>query len=61
MTFRLATFGDLRLVDLNGDPVSFPVKGLLLICYLLAADRNEVARGDAARLLWENEDRSIVG
>jgi DNA-binding SARP family transcriptional activator/tetratricopeptide (TPR) repeat protein len=59
MTFSLATFGDLRLVDFNGDPVSFPVKGLLLICYLLAADRNEVARGDAARLLWENEDRSI--
>jgi hypothetical protein len=27
MTFSLATFGDLRLVDLNGDPVSYPVKG----------------------------------
>ncbi|PZM16271.1 SARP family transcriptional regulator [Rhizobium tubonense] len=59
MTFRLATFGELRLVDTRGEPVGFPVKGLLLICYLLATNREDVSRGNAARMLWESEDHSI--
>ncbi len=58
MTFRLVTFGELRLLDAQGKPTGFPVKGLLTICYLLAAESDEISRGNVARLLWETEDHS---
>jgi DNA-binding SARP family transcriptional activator len=59
MTFRLATFGELRLVDLRGEAVSFPLKGLLVLAYLIATDRDDLPRGNAARMLWESDDHSI--
>lgn len=33
MTFRLEPFGALRLLNAAGEPVSFPEKGLLTLCY----------------------------
>jgi DNA-binding SARP family transcriptional activator len=59
MTFRLETFGELRLVDEKGEPVGFPLKGLLVLAYLTATGRSDLTRGNAARMLWESDDHSI--
>ncbi|MGR4844334.1 hypothetical protein ACIPSK_17195 [Rhizobium sp. LARHSG275] len=34
MKLRLESFSELRLIDPTGQPVAFPEKGLLAICYL---------------------------
>lgn len=35
MKLRLESFSELRLIELTGQPVAFPEKDLLPICYLL--------------------------
>ncbi|PST24707.1 hypothetical protein C7U60_08785 [Mesorhizobium plurifarium] len=57
MTYTLHSFGDLRLTDAEGNIVSFPEKGLLIIAFLLCSDRRIERRITLAQLLWESEDR----
>lgn len=56
MTFRLLTFGELRLNDAAGKGVAFPEKGLVTICYLLSGTEREQSRNKIARLLWGDVD-----
>ncbi|NKK61164.1 SARP family transcriptional regulator [Rhizobium leguminosarum bv. viciae] len=65
MKLRLESFGELRLIDLTGQPVTFPEKGLLAICYLL--DRylqngagSEYPRSALARFLWDSHDNPDI-
>jgi len=65
MKLRLESFGELRLIDLAGEPVAFPEKGLLTICYLL--DRylqeragSEYPRSALARFLWDSHDNPDI-
>jgi DNA-binding SARP family transcriptional activator/TolB-like protein len=65
MKLRLESFGELRLIDLAGQPVAFPEKGLLAICYLL--DRylqngagSEYPRSALARFLWDSHDNPDI-
>ena len=53
MTFRLQTLGRLRLVDKDGREVTFPEKGLLILCYLIVGGYREQSRNDIAKLLWD--------
>ncbi|MCJ9692286.1 hypothetical protein MOV76_11675 [Rhizobium sp. PRIMUS64] len=61
MKLRLESFGELRLIDLAGQSVAFPEKGLLTICYLLDRylqdrARSEYPRSALARFLWDSHD-----
>ncbi|WP_246647568.1 hypothetical protein [Rhizobium laguerreae] len=61
MKLRLESFGELRLIDLAGQPVAFPEKGLLAICYLLDLHMqdgagSEYPRSALARFLWDSHD-----
>ncbi|MGM4913049.1 SARP family transcriptional regulator [Rhizobium sp. 768_B6_N1_8] len=54
MSLRLESFGTLRLLNAAGEPVSFPEKGLLTLCYLLDRPDSECSRGALARFLWDS-------
>jgi len=56
MTFRLLTFGDLRLLDPSGNSVSFPEKGLFILAYLFATGERAQSRSTISRLLWDKVD-----
>jgi DNA-binding SARP family transcriptional activator/TolB-like protein len=56
MAFFLQTFGGLRLVDLEGNGVAFPEKGLLLLAYLFHSQSESATRASIARLLWGDDD-----
>lgn len=59
MTFHLATFGDLRLVDaLSGETKPFPEKGLIIFAYLFSSDKQDISRAKLARLIWGDGDTS---
>ncbi|MGO7586578.1 SARP family transcriptional regulator [Rhizobium ruizarguesonis] len=65
MKLRLESFGELRLIDLTGQPVAFPEKGLLAICYLLdhyLQNRagSEYPRSALARFLWDSHDNPDI-
>lgn len=62
MTFRVVTFGDLRLTDSVSATVPYPEKALIAICYLLTAKGFERTRSDVAQFLWGSADsRSAMG
>ena len=65
MKLRLESFGELRLMSPAGQPVAFPEKDLLALCYLL--DRylqdgaaSEYPRSALARLLWDSHDNPDI-
>ena len=60
MTFRLESFGALRLLNAAGEPVSFPEKALLTLCYLLDRPDSECPRGTLARFLWDSHDNADI-
>ncbi|MBB3561337.1 DNA-binding SARP family transcriptional activator [Rhizobium sp. BK512] len=60
MSFRLESFGTLRLLDAAGEPVFFPEKGLLTLCYLLDRPDRECPRGTLARFLWDSTDNPDI-
>jgi DNA-binding SARP family transcriptional activator/TolB-like protein len=65
MKLRLESFGELRLMDPAGQPVAFPEKGLLALCYLLdryLLDRagGEYPRSALARFLWDSHDNPDI-
>ncbi len=60
MTLRLKSFGALRLQNAAEEPVAFPEKGLLAICYLLGWPDSECPRGALARFLWDSHDNPDI-
>ncbi|MET0748314.1 MAG: hypothetical protein ABWY49_08990 [Rhizobium sp.] len=57
MSFKLLTFGRLRLVNDDGD-VPFPDKALMALCYLFDTNQLEASRTDVATLLWSGESHA---
>ncbi len=60
MTFRLQTFGMLRLMDNSGGEIAFPEKGLITLGRLLASKNRKESRQGLARLLWPESDRGVA-
>lgn len=51
---HLQTFGDLRLTETNGDPVRYPIKGLLMMAHIYAGASHELSRYELAQFLWSD-------
>ncbi|MBB3917395.1 peptide antibiotic resistance protein [Rhizobium fabae] len=51
---HLQTFGDLRLIETNGDPVRYPIKGLLMMAHLYIGASHELSRYELAQFLWSD-------
>ncbi|MFS8045577.1 hypothetical protein [Rhizobium sp. BR 314] len=56
MQFSLRTFGQLVLLDGEGQDVAFPEKALLILAYLLATGSQYSSRATIARFLWGDDD-----
>ncbi|OWV76559.1 peptide antibiotic resistance protein [Rhizobium sp. R339] len=52
--FHLQTFGDLRLIETSGDPVRYPIKGLLMMALLYTGPSRELSRYELAQFLWSD-------
>ena len=60
-TFRLYTFGNMRLTGRDGQTIPFPEKGLLALVYLRSRGLTQISRAELARLLWgEHSDADIL-
>ncbi|UWU27013.1 peptide antibiotic resistance protein [Rhizobium sp. WSM1274] len=57
---HLQTFGDLRLIETNGDPVRYPIKGLLMMAHLYAGADHELSRYELAQLLWNDVEADLA-
>ena len=56
MPIRLQTLGRLRLLDDDGNDISFPQMGLIILAYLKSRNLAAYPRADIATLLWGDED-----
>lgn len=59
MTFSLQTFGQLQLLDAEGEAVPFPEKGLLILAYLLTAPEGSAQRTTLAQFLWGDANKEV--
>ncbi|MCW2307372.1 BTAD domain-containing putative transcriptional regulator [Rhodobium gokarnense] len=60
-TFRLYTFGNVRLTDRDGQTIPFPEKGLVTLVYLRSRGLTHISRAELARVLWgEQTDADIL-
>ncbi|MBY3230573.1 peptide antibiotic resistance protein [Rhizobium laguerreae] len=57
---HLQTFGDLRLIETNGDPVRYPIKGLLMMAHLYAGASHELSRYELAQFLWNDVEFELA-
>ncbi|MBY5736666.1 peptide antibiotic resistance protein [Rhizobium leguminosarum] len=57
---HLQTFGDLRLIETNGDPVRYPIKGLLMMAHLYAGANHELSRYELAQFLWNDVESELA-
>ncbi|MGR9422239.1 peptide antibiotic resistance protein [Rhizobium leguminosarum] len=57
---HLQTFGDLRLIETNGDPVRYPIKGLLMMAHIYAAASHELSRYELAQFLWNDVEADLA-
>ncbi|MHC2360268.1 peptide antibiotic resistance protein [Rhizobium leguminosarum] len=57
---HLQTFGDLRLIETNGDPVRYPIKGLLMMAHLYAGASQELSRYELAQFLWNDVEADLA-
>ncbi|MBY5327905.1 peptide antibiotic resistance protein [Rhizobium leguminosarum] len=57
---HLQTFGDLRLIEANGDPVRYPIKGLLMMAHLYAGASHELSRYELAQFLWNDVESELA-
>ncbi|MGR9485160.1 peptide antibiotic resistance protein [Rhizobium leguminosarum] len=57
---HLQTFGDLRLIETNGDPVRYPIKGLLMMAHLYAGAGHELSRCELAQFLWNDVEADLA-
>nr|WP_205920958.1 MULTISPECIES: peptide antibiotic resistance protein [Rhizobium] len=56
----MQTFGDLRLIETNGDPVRYPIKGLLMMAHLYAGASHELSRYELAQFLWNDVESELA-
>ncbi|OAV52725.1 peptide antibiotic resistance protein [Rhizobium sp. WYCCWR10014] len=56
---HLQTFGDLRLIETNGDPVRYPIKGLLMMAHLYAG-AHDLSRYELAQFLWNDVEPELA-
>nr|WP_204338724.1 peptide antibiotic resistance protein [Rhizobium leguminosarum] len=56
----MQTFGDLRLIEANGDPVRYPIKGLLMMAHLYAGASHELSRYELAQFLWNDVESELA-
>ncbi|MBY5915837.1 peptide antibiotic resistance protein [Rhizobium leguminosarum] len=57
---HLQTFGDLRLIETNGDPVRYPIKGLLMMAHIYAGASQELSRYELAQFLWNDVEADLA-
>ncbi|MBX4959566.1 peptide antibiotic resistance protein [Rhizobium lentis] len=57
--FHLQTFGDLRLTETNGEPVRYPIKGLLMMAHIYAGASHEISRYELAQFLWSDVEPEL--
>ncbi len=57
---HLQTFGDLRLIETNGDPVRYPIKGLLMMAHLYTGVGHELSRYELAQFLWNDVESELA-
>ncbi|MFW8584850.1 peptide antibiotic resistance protein [Rhizobium beringeri] len=57
---HLQTFGDLRLIETNGDPVRYPIKGLLMMAHIYAGASHELSRYELAQFLWNDVEADLA-
>ncbi|MBY3041473.1 peptide antibiotic resistance protein [Rhizobium leguminosarum] len=57
---HLQTFGDLRLIETNGDQVRYPIKGLLMMAHLYAGASHELSRYELAQFLWNDVEPELA-
>lgn len=57
---HLQTFGDLRLIETNGDPVRYPIKGLLMMAHLYVGAGHELSRYELAQFLWNDVEADLA-
>ncbi|WP_026622119.1 DNA-binding SARP family transcriptional activator/tetratricopeptide (TPR) repeat protein [Ensifer sp. WSM1721] len=58
--YHLRTFGELRLVDLDGEVAACPERGLLILAYLCASEQKVISRDKLAMLIWPGREKSIA-
>ncbi|MCA1371256.1 adenylate cyclase [Bradyrhizobium sp. BRP14] len=58
--YHLRTFGELRLVDPDGEVVACPERGLLIVAYLCASEQKVISRDKLAMLIWPGREKSIA-
>nr|WP_204340280.1 peptide antibiotic resistance protein [Rhizobium leguminosarum] len=56
----MQTFGDLRLIETNGDPVRYPIKGLLMMAHLYVGAGHELSRYELAQFLWNDVEADLA-
>nr|WP_205935914.1 peptide antibiotic resistance protein [Rhizobium leguminosarum] len=56
----MQTFGDLRLIETNGDPVRYPIKGLLMMAHIYAGASQELSRYELAQFLWNDVEADLA-
>lgn len=57
---HLQTFGDLRLIETNGDAIRYPIKGLLMMAHLYAGASHELSRYELAQFLWNDVESELA-
>ncbi|HXV29700.1 MAG TPA: adenylate cyclase [Sinorhizobium sp.] len=58
--YHLRTFGQLRLVDSDGNVVACPERGLLILAYLAASEQKLASRETLATLIWPDREKAIA-
>lgn len=58
--YFLHTFGELKVLGPDGRQVFLPERGLMILAYMRASQRSEVARETLACMLWPDVDRSVA-
>jgi DNA-binding SARP family transcriptional activator len=59
-SYHLKTFGELRLVGLDGEVVACPERGLLIVAYLCASAQKVISRDRLATLIWPGREKSTA-
>ncbi|MBB4190720.1 DNA-binding SARP family transcriptional activator/TolB-like protein [Rhizobium aethiopicum] len=57
---HLQTFGDLRLTESDGEPVRYPIKGLLMMAHIYAGASHELSRYELAQFLWSDVEPELA-
>ncbi|ASY63785.1 hypothetical protein SJ05684_c23440 [Sinorhizobium sojae CCBAU 05684] len=58
--YHLQTFGELRLIDADGNAVGCPERGLMILAYLAASERKVASREKLAALIWPEREKAVA-